>query len=58
MGLGQKFLGGPHGHADDGSGGHITRPRRYEYVAAIGFLGQRRRVYATGCSTSVAAPAT
>jgi ubiquinone/menaquinone biosynthesis C-methylase UbiE len=45
MGLGQKFLGGPHGHADDGSGGHITRPRRYEYVAAIGFLGQRRRVY-------------
>lgn len=45
MGLGQKYLGGPHGHADDGSGGHIIRPRRYEYVAAIGFLGRRRRVY-------------
>jgi ubiquinone/menaquinone biosynthesis C-methylase UbiE len=45
VGLGQKFLGGPHGHADDGSGGHITRPRRYECAAALAFLGRRRRVF-------------
>jgi ubiquinone/menaquinone biosynthesis C-methylase UbiE len=45
MGLGQRFLGGPHGHADDGSGGHITRPGWYELAAAVAFLGQRRRVF-------------
>lgn len=28
MGLGQRFLGGGHGHADDGSGGHIVRANR------------------------------
>jgi ubiquinone/menaquinone biosynthesis C-methylase UbiE len=45
MGLGQRFLGSGHGHADDGSGGHIEHARRYELAAAIGFAGQRRRVY-------------
>lgn len=46
MGLGQRLLGGRHGHAAaDGSGGHITHARRYEYAAALGFLGRRRRVY-------------
>jgi ubiquinone/menaquinone biosynthesis C-methylase UbiE len=45
MGLGQRFLGGPHGHATDGSGGHIVRPRLYELVAAVGFLGRRRRIF-------------
>ncbi|MFN2494723.1 MAG: class I SAM-dependent methyltransferase [Pseudonocardiaceae bacterium] len=45
MGLGQRFLGGPHGHADGGSGGHIIRPRLYECAAAIVFLGQRRHVF-------------
>jgi ubiquinone/menaquinone biosynthesis C-methylase UbiE len=45
MGIGQKVLGGPPGHAHDGSGGHTVRPRLYEYAAAIGFLGHRRRVY-------------
>lgn len=45
MGLGQKLLGDPHGYADDHSGGLIRRARLYEYGAAIGFLGQRRRVY-------------
>lgn len=45
MGLGQKLLGGPHGHAGDGSGGHITRPRLYEAFGAIAFAGQRRRIY-------------
>jgi len=45
MGLRHKILGGPHGHSDDGSGGHITRPRLYEYTAAIWFRGQRRRVF-------------
>ncbi len=45
MGLGQGLLGHKHGHADDGSGGHITRPRLYEYAAALAFLGQRRRVF-------------
>jgi ubiquinone/menaquinone biosynthesis C-methylase UbiE len=45
MGLGQRLLGGPHGYADDGSGGHIAHPRRYEIAAAIGFMGRRRRVF-------------
>lgn len=45
MGLGQRLLGGSHGYADDGSGGHIIHPRRYEIAAAIGFLGQRRRIF-------------
>jgi ubiquinone/menaquinone biosynthesis C-methylase UbiE len=36
-GLGLKL----HGHSD----GVIRRPRLYEYGAAIGFLGRRRRVY-------------
>jgi ubiquinone/menaquinone biosynthesis C-methylase UbiE len=41
MGLGQKLLG----HPDDRSVGLIRRARFYEYHAAIGFLGRRRRVY-------------
>ncbi|TDO48466.1 methyltransferase family protein [Kribbella sp. VKM Ac-2527] len=45
MGLGQRFLGSGHGHADDGSGGHIEHAHRYELAAAVGFAGQRRRVY-------------
>jgi ubiquinone/menaquinone biosynthesis C-methylase UbiE len=45
MGLGTRLLGGLHGHAKDGSGGHIRRPRLYEGMAAIGFGGSRRRVY-------------
>jgi len=45
VGLGQKLLGGPHGHADDGSGGHIRRARLYEFAATIGFAGFRRRIY-------------
>lgn len=45
MGLGQKLHGDPHGHADDHSGRLIRRARLYEYGAAIGFLGRRRRVF-------------
>lgn len=45
MGLGRKLLGGAHGHADDGSGGHINHARLYEVVATIGFGGFRRRVF-------------
>ncbi|NUT35314.1 MAG: class I SAM-dependent methyltransferase [Hamadaea sp.] len=45
MSLGQRLMGERRGHADDGSGGHITRPRVYEIAGALGFLGQRRRVY-------------
>jgi ubiquinone/menaquinone biosynthesis C-methylase UbiE len=37
MGLGEKALGGQHGH--------ITRPRLYEFVAGLGFLGLRPQVY-------------
>ncbi len=36
---------GPHGHPHSGAGGHINNPRRYEYAAAIAFLGQRRRIF-------------
>ncbi|HZM80876.1 MAG TPA: class I SAM-dependent methyltransferase [Candidatus Limnocylindrales bacterium] len=43
--LGQRLVGGRHGHAPDGSGGHIVRPKLYETVGAIGFAGRRRRVY-------------
>jgi ubiquinone/menaquinone biosynthesis C-methylase UbiE len=50
---GQTFHDGPYGHPHDGphgnphggAAGHITQPRRYEYAAAIAFLGQRRRVF-------------
>ncbi|MFD7011349.1 class I SAM-dependent methyltransferase [Rhodococcus jostii] len=45
MGLGGKLLGGPGGHADDGSGGLIRRARLYEFFAAVGFGGFRRRVF-------------
>jgi len=45
MGLGTRLLGGPYGHADDGSGGHIVHPRLYEAFAAVGFAGRRRKVY-------------
>ncbi|WKN60409.1 class I SAM-dependent methyltransferase (plasmid) [Rhodococcus opacus] len=45
MGLGRKLLGGPDGHADDGSGGLIRRARLYEFFSAVGFGGFRRRVF-------------
>ncbi len=41
-----------HGHSD----GLIRRPRLYEYGAAIGFLGRRRRVYDDLVARSGAAP--
>lgn len=33
--LGQRLLGGRHGHAPDGSGGHLVRPALCEVVGAI-----------------------
>ena len=45
MALARRLLGHPGGHADDGSGGHITAPRRYEAMAAAAFLGRRRAVF-------------
>ncbi|GAB3922955.1 hypothetical protein GCM10029976_012480 [Kribbella albertanoniae] len=45
MGFGQRLLGSRHGHAEDGSGGQIEHARRYEWWAAVGFAGQRPRVY-------------
>lgn len=56
MGLGQKLLGGSHGHADDGIGGHIRRARLYEISAAIGFAGFRRRIYDNLITLSGAKP--
>lgn len=41
----QSSFHGPHRHHGHGAGGHITRPQRYERVAAVAFLGQRRRVF-------------
>jgi SAM-dependent methyltransferase len=48
QGLGLKL----HGHHD----GVIRRPRLYEYGAAIGFLGRRRRVYDDLAALSGAQP--
>lgn len=45
MGIAHKIMGGPHGHADDGSGGLILRPRAYECFAGACFLGRRKRSY-------------
>lgn len=43
MGLGEHLLG-EHRH-DPNNGGHILRPGMYEALAAVGFLGRRRRTY-------------
>jgi ubiquinone/menaquinone biosynthesis C-methylase UbiE len=55
MGLGSWLLGG-RGHAADGSGGHIVRPRLYEWAAEAAFLGRRSRVFARLADLSGALP--
>jgi ubiquinone/menaquinone biosynthesis C-methylase UbiE len=45
MALIRRWLGDPHGFADDGSGGHVTAPRSYERLSAVAFLGRRRIVF-------------
>jgi len=42
MHLGKRLLAGPRRHHEHGSGGHVVRPRLYEFTAAVGFLGRRR----------------
>jgi len=44
MELGRKQLGHSH-HRDHDSGGMIVRPRLYELVAEVSFLGLRPRVF-------------
>lgn len=43
MEVAHRILGRLHGH--HGRDGQFTRPRRYEWISAVGFLGRRRRVY-------------